>query len=241
MRGRRNRLGLLLTVLAGGLFLTPGCADQPAPVTPRDTVQGAIKKVEVGSNVVLEVRGTSRRVLVKSVVCLRQGPLEMLLTLRDKKTHESILAAAVDARNIHEALLLAGAKPGRPVQWIPAYIPPSGTAIRVTLEFEEQGKKRTVPGGSWIRNEQTGAELNSDWVFAGSQLAENQQDRTRPGFYLANEGDVICVSNFETALLDLPFKSSKDDRDRSFVAWTERIPPEDTPVTVILEPILRQR
>ena len=52
----------------------------------------------------------------------------------------------------------------------------------------------------------------------------------------ANDGDVICVVNLDTAMLDLPVESTKDINDRFFEAYTERIPPLDTPVLVILEP-----
>jgi hypothetical protein len=56
---------------------------------------------------------------------------------------------------------------------------------------------------------------------------------------LANDGDVICVSNFETALLDLPIKSPKENADLAFVANSERIPPRGTTVVVVLEPVLQ--
>jgi hypothetical protein len=63
--------------------------------------------------------------------------------------------------------------------------------------------------------------------------------RLDPGkkVYLANDGDVICVSNFETALLDLPIKSPKDNADLVYVAHTARIPPLETKVVVVLEPL----
>ena len=63
----------------------------------------------------------------------------------------------------------------------------------------------------------------------------------KPDYYLANDGDVICVANFESALLDLPFNSSKADAERSFIAFTERIPPKDTKVTLLLEPVLPKK
>ena len=56
--------------------------------------------------------------------------------------------------------------------------------------------------------------------------------------YAANQGDVICVANFDTALLDLPIMSSKDNDDLVFEAHTARIPPLETRVLVILEPVV---
>ena len=77
----------------------------------------------------------------------------------------------------------------------------------------------------------------SSTVFAGSRLVPNPLDLNQPKIYLANDGDVICVSNFETALLDLPIKSPKENADLVFETFTDRIPKLNTPVTVILEPV----
>ncbi|MFM7149504.1 MAG: YdjY domain-containing protein [Gemmataceae bacterium] len=195
------------------------------------------KKVRVSENVTLEVFPDSRRVWVNAVVCLREGPLEQLLTRKGRKEHEAILAADADARKIHEALLLAKAKEGRPVRWQPVFQPPTGSTIRITLKYQDKGEEVTVSARSWIKNSKTGKELESDWVFAGSILLDNQDDKSAPKHYLANDGDVICVANFESAMLDLPMKSAKDDAERGYVAWTEKIPPIGTAVQVLLEPV----
>ena len=78
-------------------------------------------------------------------------------------------------------------------------------------------------------------------LFAGSRLIEDPFDKTKKPFYAANDGDVICVSNFDTAMLDLPVDSSRDNADLIFEAQTERIPAVDTPVRVILEPVLPKK
>ncbi len=100
----------------------------------------------------------------------------------------------------------------------------------------DKDKQVTVPGQSWVKNLKSGKALDSDWVFAGSRLVANPLDPDKK-HYLANDGDLICVSNFETALLDLPIKSSKDNVDLIFNAFTERIPPLETKVVVILDPV----
>ena len=63
----------------------------------------------------------------------------------------------------------------------------------------------------------------------------NPEDATKPPFYLANEGDVICVCNMDTAMLDLPVASPTALADRVFEANTEAIPPLNTKVDVIFE------
>jgi hypothetical protein len=236
MQHERNaaRLGRILSVAGLAALLGVGCADVTAD---KPEAEPPAKKVNVGKNVELEVQGKKRRVLVSAAVCLRKGPLEQLLCRKNTKEHEAILAADVDARKIHEALILAGAAEGSPVRYMPRYRPPSGTTIKISLRYEDKGKVVMAPARSWIKNSKTGKDLDSDWVFAGSQLVPNPLDPKKPKMYLANDGDVICVSNFETAMLDLPMRSSKDAADLSYEAHTERIPPLGTKVTVILEPV----
>lgn len=231
-------------VLAGGTFLAvvlAGClaGDNAGKQTP--ATQSKAKKVEVGKNVVLEIEGDRRRVLVQAAVCLRQGQLEQFLTRKRTKEHEAILAADIDARDVHTALTLARAEPGHPVRFQPKFAPPSGTAIEVSVEYKDKDKVVRVPAQQWIRSAKTKKDLQYSWVFAGSVLFPDPFDNTRKPYYAANDGDVICVANFDTAMLDLPIISSKDNDDLAFEAHTERIPALDTPVLVILEPVLDKK
>ncbi len=193
--------------------------------------------MEIGKNVYLEIDGKKRRVLVDAHVCLRQGMLEQLLTRKRTKEHEAILAVDADARIIHAALLAAGADKGSPVQFRPKFAAPTGTPIKITLEYKDKGKTVRVPAQQWIRNIKTKKDLDSDWVFAGSAELADPFGKKKEKYYAANDGDVICISNFDTAMLDVPFNSSKDNDDLAFEAHTERIPPLDTPVRIILEPM----
>jgi hypothetical protein len=236
----RGFLGL--TVLAAAAVL--GCETEPPERSdpPKESAKGPDKpaekkKVLVGKNVFLEIEGKKRRVVVSAEVVLRKGPLEQLMCRKNTKEHEAILAADADARDIHKALVLAEAEPGSPVKYDPKYTPATGQTIKITLQYEDKGKVVTASGRSWVRYIKTGKELDVDWVFAGSRLVENPLDKDKPPFYLANSGDVICVSNFESAMLDLPINSPKDNADLAFEAFTERIPPVETKVAVILEPV----
>jgi hypothetical protein len=203
--------------------------------------QPASNKIKVGQNVFLEKQGDKRRVLVQAYVCLRQGQLEQFLTRKRTKEHEAILAADVDARDIHTALILAGAEPGKPVQFRPKYEAATGSIIKINLIYEKDGKKIEVPAWQWIRDGKNGKDLDQDWVFGGSHLIPDPLDDTKKPYYAANDGDVICVSNFDSAMLDLPIESSKDNGDLSYEANTARIPPLETPVLVVLEPVAKKK
>ncbi len=230
--------------------------DEPATagsgdVSPKTGKSADHKKVEIGRNVVLEVQGEKRRVIVQAEVCLREGMLEHLMCRyegqgdkrRGTKEHEAILTAEVDARDIHKALILAKATPGTTVRYKDdgTVVPPTGTKIKVTLTYKDKDKTVTVPGRDWVRDLKTKKSLDVDWVFAGSHLVENPLEKDKPPFYMANGGDVICVSNFVEAMLDLPINSSKNNAELEFEAFTERIPSVGTAVTVILEPVLEAK
>jgi hypothetical protein len=71
-------------------------------------------------------------------------------------------------------------------------------------------------------------------VFAGSAFWKDPADGTE--YYQADGGDVICVSNFPTAMLDLPFESSQQNAELAYEAFEGRVPPRDTEVDIILSP-----
>jgi hypothetical protein len=206
---------------------------------PRSRAEAApeVKRVEVGKNLFVEVQGERRRVVVRAAVCLREGQLEGLLTRKGTKEHEYVLAADVDARKLHTALLACGARAGTPVQFAPRYVPASGSVIKVTLQYQKDGQAVTVPAQQWVREVKTKKDLVEDWVFGGSRLVPDPEDDKKPPVYLANHGDLVCVCNMDTAMLDLPVRSPKKFDERAFHAHTERIPPTGTAVDVFLEPV----
>jgi hypothetical protein len=220
-------------VLAGFLFTS---------LTAQEAAPSVSKKVEVGKNVFLEVDKAKdeRRVWIEAEVCLRQGMLEQLLTRARTKEHEAVLAADVDASVVHTALTLARAEAGSPVKYRPKFEPPKGTVIRVTLQWKNKDKIERVDAKEWVRNFKTKKTLGVDWVFAGSQLYKDPLEPDKKPYYAANDGDLICLSNFDTALLDVPFESTKDNDELYFEANTDKIPPLKTKVWVILEPVLKK-
>ena len=81
--------------------------------------------------------------------------------------------------------------------------------------------------------------MEANWVFAGSFFVTDE--KTGEKFYQAEGGDLICVANFATATLDLSATSSATNDDLMFEAFTERIPPVGTPVTIELIPVVPER
>lgn len=189
----------------------------------------------LAKHVYFEKGDAQRRVIVQATVCRREGQLEGFLT-KPGKEHEYILVTDADARAIHLALLATGAKSGSPVRYTQtSVIPPTGTNIKISVQYQRRGKVTIVPASQWIKNAKTGKDLHLPWVFAGSHLAVDPNGKDPP-FYTANGGDVICTCNMPDAMLDLPIEAPTALEDRVWYANKRRIPPEDTKVLVILEP-----
>jgi hypothetical protein len=181
----------------------------------------------------------NKRVIVDGEVCLRQGQLEMFACLKGTKEHESIISVDSKAYIIHAGLLAIGAKQGTPVEFQPEYKPATGTTIDVTCIWtDEAGKVRHQKAHDWIQNVETKKPMELDWVFAGSRIYKDEE--TKQEFYQAEGGELICVSNFPSAMLDLPVESSQANNALLFQAFTEKIPPRGTKVRLVLTPRLEK-
>ena len=172
-------------------------------------------------------------VVVGGRVALDDGLLEFFACPAGTKEHESVVAVAASARLVHAALLAVGLEPGKPVSFDPEYRPATGPRIRVTMRWTDaDGVVQEADARSWIRNTRTGKALETDWVFAGSAFWTDPADGRE--YYQADGGDLVCVSNFPTATLDLPIESSQSNEALLFEVFKERVPKRETPVEMIL-------
>ena len=174
-----------------------------------------------------------KEVVVGGRIAIDRGPIEFLACPEGTKEHESIVATRASARSVHAALLAIGLEPGTPVAFDPEYAAATGPRVLVRVRWTKpDGERDTVDVRSWVRNAQTGKPLDADWVFAGSSFWTDPADGRE--YYQADGGDLICVSNFPTATLDLPVESSQSNEALLFEAFAGRVPPRDTAVELIL-------
>jgi hypothetical protein len=207
---------------------------------PRDLGQPLVddpaRLVRLDPKQLIWVDRKNHHVIMMGEVCRADYPLEFFATYSNR-SYEAILSVNVQPSLAHAGLLAVGAKPGRPVQFQPEFIPPSGTEVAIEVRWKDaQGKVKSSPAQDWIRNIETKKALDSNWVFAGSMFSTDE--RTGKQHYMADSGELICVLNLPTAMLDLPIRSYAALESRLFQAFSERLPPEGTPVTILLKPIL---
>ena len=218
--------------------LTLGQAE-PAPAAPRPDSPPPVAEFQpdpawksLGQDLWFDP--PAKRVVLRARVCQTDAILEHFLCLKGTKEHESILATEAPPKIIHAALILTGANPGHPVRFEPKFEPPAGDLIAIEVEWTRAGQTKKVDARTWIKDEKAKTALGHDWVFAGSVLYPDR--RTGQMAYAADDGDLITVANFASSILDLPYRSSANDADRSYLANPDLIPPQGTLVTVYLFP-----
>jgi len=207
----------------------PPKADPKSLHIPAPNIEGVIMEV---------MPDKSRRLLLATEVCLRDGALEVLLCKKGTKEHEAILKADIDAQELHKLLLLSGANSGTPTQFVnaagqPQYKAATGSKIDLSVHYTKDGKTFTHPVQDWVWDSKRKAPIAHTWVFAGSMIITDPCNGKK--FYAANSGDIISISNFPYSMLEIPSEISKDDAQLTFEAKTDRIPPLMSKVWLILE------
>lgn len=174
-----------------------------------------------------------KEVIVGGEIALDRGLIEVFACPRHTKEHEAIVATAAPARLVHAALLAIGLEPGRPVSFDPDYAAAEGPPVEVRVRWTDTaGRPQQRRAQELIRSTATKAQLDTDWVFAGSVFWKDPADGQE--YYQADGGDLICVSNFPTATLDIPLESSQSNDALMFEVFEDRVPPRGTAVELVL-------
>jgi hypothetical protein len=181
----------------------------------------------------------NKLVYVDGYIALQKGYLEMFACPAGTKEHESVIGVHAKAATVHAALLAIGAREGHPVRFRPKFEPPEGTEIDIEVRWPDAaGAWQTARAQEWIREVESKKEMSQVWVFAGSGFWTDEETSKR--YYMAEQGDLICVSNFTTATLDVPIESSQSNEGLLFEANPDKVPPLGTQVRLVLKPVLDQ-
>ncbi len=182
----------------------------------------------------------NKQLVLEGETCKAGYPLEFFATFKSRG-YESVLVVDSDTKPslVHRALLALGAKAGHPVRFDPKFEPATGTEIAIELRWKDKdGKVQKAPAQQWVRDIKTKKALDTNWVFAGSQFRGNPE--TKKEYYVGDDGSLISVSNVPWATLDLPIHSANAMDARGYEGFVEHMPPEKTPVTIILTPKLEK-
>ena len=181
------------------------------------------------------VNAQSRQLVVGGAIALADGPIEFFACPRKTKEHESVVAVDATAHLVHTGLLAIGLRPGNPASFYPEFKPATGDQVAITVRWKDDTGNHEVSAQRWVKNSQTGQELEYNWVFAGSSFWKNP--KTGIEYYQADGGDLVCVSNFPAATLDLPITSSQANNSLLFEVFTGRVPKRGTPVELVFSQV----
>lgn len=177
----------------------------------------------------------SRQVITGGNICLQAGQLEVFACPRHTKEHEAIISVNALASELHAGLLAIKSEPGEPVKWAEQYQKATGPVIKIDVIWKaEDGKVVTLPAQELVRNTKTGKAMTEDWVFGGSQ--EFRDEETGHTFYYGDSGEMVCLSNFSTATMDVPVQSSDANEGLLFEANPDVVPQVNTKVYMVFKP-----
>jgi hypothetical protein len=189
----------------------------------------------------IQINAATRELRLPCVVLHQQIPIEYLLVHETGKDHETILTTAVTPLDLQVALLLANYTPGSTGLFakLPKGEPlpfqeqapktPGAHRVKLTAEWEIDGKKHTSPLSQWIQNSDLRVpppDLDA-WIFNGSKI-DNR------GFVAESEGSLIAVYADANALFNSP--AAGNHTDDIWISLPKNIPPEGTPITLIITP-----
>jgi hypothetical protein len=216
---------VVASLLAAGAWALPAWAAEPKPIPPPKLAQVGLVRVDI----------TNRQISFDSEVCLREGVLEFLLCGWRTKTHESVLHTQAKASHMHAGLLMLGLTAGKPARWsgedeAARFLTPAGAPLKIVFSWRNKdGQLQQAHAGTWLKGA-PGKNIATikEWIFVGSEILPN-------GRYWAElDGEVISVTNFPSAVIDVPFRSSNSNELRDLYSNTEAIPPLGTKVEVTI-------
>lgn len=203
-----------------------GIAQEPAtlPAQPGKTDKFPFVQVDVAK----------KRVVVACEVIGCTAPLEFLCVMTGTNEHESILRTSAKPSHIHTGLLMIGMQQGEPVRFSVTankWLPPEGSPVQISVEFQKDGKVVTIPAHQLFRDLKDKKSMPArTWIFVGSKVLNN-------GMYAADAtGYVVSIVNFDFSLIDVPGLVSSSNETLEYEADTDVVPPAGTKVRMILEP-----
>lgn len=164
-------------------------------------------------------------------VVLRKGPLELFACSPQTREHESILVTKAKPTHVFQAMGLVGLQPGSPVAYDEEkkkWLAPTGEKLRVSIMCNSGGGY--VPARTWVIDPKTKVSPETmSWVFAGSSTLPD-------GRFLADlDGTIICLVDFESALITVAALHTADNSSLWLEANTNAIPPVETPCIIRIE------
>lgn len=238
-----RRLPLVLSLIAAAT----ASGQFPAPVEPSPEVKSKepskVEKLEGTRYRIREIifDSKSREIRFPATVNMTKDLLEFLIVHNNGKVHESLLKTAISPTDLNVAFKLLRYKPSPELHAEPTS--PDDPSIRfpeveegvrkaarikIEFEWEDGDNLRRVPANEWVQHAVTGRTMPAGpWVYGGSEVIDGK-------FQAETTGDLIAIYLSQSSLINYPGKDNTDDT--VWFVYPKRVPPVDSPVTVIITP-----
>lgn len=245
------------------MFVLVGCKGEEAPpptepTPPVETIEAALgtepadepeaqeKKPQPPKLDRIKVDVAAKRITVEGRFCLKEGILDYLAVTSGGQEYESVVSLNCKGSLLHAGLLALGAKPGPTQQVIDELKknPPEGmkiperpgTTLRLTAEWEKDGKTVSVPASRLLFNRKDKkGQATGEWVFTGSYFAKDLDGKTE--FYMADiDKAIVAVSYTGSAVINFGEDAGNPyaGDDEGYEVNAELVGPLDTPVKLII-------
>lgn len=254
MKRTSQSFGIVALIILGtSCGPPPSTPTQTGLVAPPSAPVQQEQFVQLGADIRLDRHKS--QVMIRAQVAARNGWLEQLVCKAGTREHESLLAVEAAPKMIHAALLAAGFSPGAPGSWVEMppdaagkpvirFQPPTGAQVELLVRWEDGGRTNERALCDWVRSVPDAAQQGDTvtfpcdrFVFAGSHVRPNPRSLGPGEHYVADyTGSIVGLVTFgdEVIAFEEVIPDRVDIAPAIWEAWTERIPPEGTPVELVV-------
>ncbi|MCA9010008.1 MAG: hypothetical protein KDB01_09695 [Planctomycetaceae bacterium] len=162
-----GQLILILLLASIGRAATPNSDSQQLPQREPDAQSGPVPLAALPAKLQRELEGATplnpegtvllnvkrKSVILRTEVACRDCILEMLLVPEGNREHETILRIRSKAYVIHTALLALGLEPGKPAEFSPDFVAPTGPTIHLQMLWQDdEGVLQRADASEWVRH-----------------------------------------------------------------------------------------
>lgn len=153
---------------------------------------------------------------------------------KGKKAHETVVTIEVAPSELHKALESLGLKPGKPAT---AETPAEGPELRISIELTgADGQARRLPIEKTLVDRKTGLAMPTvKWLFTGSVMSQPNPEKDEKFYGADLTGTLICVFPVTDQTVIQSNLSAKDEPLLKMETNKKILPPEGTPVKLIIE------
>jgi len=213
----------------------PQAVSESESDTDTDTADAELAAILAGMGVAYLPQ--KRRLEIAGHVNQQRGAIEVFACAPEGKTHEAVVVMDCVPSGVHAGLLALGLEPGEPAKLEGGeFVPPHGAAVIVEVRWKDEGGvDRSARAEDWVLDGKAKRSMpRVEWVFTGSTMQAGSADPEDVAYAANFIQSIVTTYHDATAILENPLRAGSDDT--IYQANEAAVPPERTPITVVLRP-----